>query len=164
MNEHNVLTLPRDRLQRMNDLAGRGAPVELARLQLENEEALRVRLAEFGKMLIALDEQNRRLQKIIESRLTITAAQARGLRRMVIDRAALLCAENGLEYAEYGRRFRDAMTNDAKRAFMVAAVGDIPAVMLDSAREFVASWSSYRLARELRMKKSAEAKARYEQA
>jgi len=160
MNVDNMLALSHERHAKLHDLTGRGVPVELARLQLDNEDAMRRQLIEFGKMLITLDEQNRRLQKIIESRLTVTAAQARALRRMITDRAMLLCAENGLEYAECGRRFRDAITNDAKRSYMVAAIGDIPAVMLDSARAFVNEWSSYKLARELRLKKHATMEVR----
>jgi hypothetical protein len=124
----------------------------LAALQQQNAAAMQVMLAEFARMLAALDEQNRRLQKIIESRVTITTAQARMLSRAIGERAAVLCDENRLPYAACGRRLREAISRELKAGFTVAAVGDIPAVSLAAAVSFVRAWSSFKLVRELRRK------------
>lgn len=124
----------------------------LAALQQQNAAAMQAMLADFARMLAALDEQNRRLQKIIESRVTVTTAQARMLTRSIAERAATLCAENRLPYATCGRRLREAISRELKAGFTVVAVGDIPAVSLAAAADFVKAWSSYKLVRELRRK------------
>ncbi len=127
-------------------------PNALAMLQQQNAVAMQTMLADFARMLAALDEQNRRLQRIIESRVTITTAQARMLTRAIGERAAALCTENHLPYTACGRRLREAISRELKAGFTVTAVGDIPAVSLVAAMDFVRAWSSYKLMRELRRK------------
>lgn len=114
--------------------------------------ALRRYVAELGRMLAALGRETIRLQELVETRLTITDAQTRSLRRQIVARAKKLCGENGLEYARYGRRYRYAIYGELKRMFSVDAVGDLPAAALEQARQVVAAWESYRLALELRQK------------
>ena len=97
-----------------------------------------------------MDNNNRKMQRLIESRLTVTTAQERALTRAVAARAKALCDENGLEYAHVGRAFRDAIYKDIRNSFAVPAVGDVPAVGMDTARTLIAQWSSFRLARKLR--------------
>lgn len=122
--------------------------------QAENENMLKRQIVEFGRMLVVMEGQNRQLQKLIESRVTVTTAQARALAKQVAARAMELCEGNHLDYAAYGRRFRAAITKELKHSFVVTAIGDLPAVALNLATVFVAEWSSYQLARELRMKDS----------
>jgi hypothetical protein len=149
---------PRDAgMQEVQSLPAQNAGIHVpltaeATLQLsaENQRTLQIQLLEFGKMLLVLDDQNRRLRALVESRLTITAAQARVLNRAVATRAAALCTQNGLDYRRFGRRYRDAIIRDMRKVFAVAALADLPLMREADAHALVAGWESYKLARELR--------------
>ena len=141
--------------QNLNPMNTLPAPVErgsadAAALPATVESRLAQQIATLGKMMLALEEQNRRMQQMLEARLTINTVQARALHRQISMRAAALCDVNGLLYATYGRRFRDAIQRAVKHEFSVSEIGDLPARQLDAAWEFVCEWESYRLARELR--------------
>lgn len=134
---------------------GSGTPLTMeATLQLgaENQRTLQMQLLEFGKMLLVLDDQNRRLKELVESRLTVNAAQAQALIRAIAARAAALCTQNSLDYRRYGRRYREAITRDVRKVFAVTALADLPLVREADAHLLVSGWESYKLARELRAK------------
>jgi len=122
----------------------------LFQLQTDNQRTLQRQLLEFGKLLLAMDDQNRRLQKLVETRVTITVAQARALTREIADHARQLCRDNKLDYRACGRRYRTAIRRDVLRAYAIAAIGDLPAAAQSDAWDMVADWDSYKLARELR--------------
>ena len=136
-------------------LAPASGTVSPAALQQQNAVAMQTLIADFARMLTALDEQNRKLQRIIESRVTVTTAQTRMLTHAIAGRAAAICEENRLPYTACGRRIRETISRELKTGFTVAAVGDIPAVSLTAALSFVQAWNSYRLVRELRRKNPA---------
>lgn len=127
-------------------------PHALAALQQQNAMAMKTLLTDFARMLAALDEQNRRMQKIIDSRVTVTTAQARMLTRIIAERAADICQTHELDYPTCGRRLRDAINRELKAGYTVSAVGDIPAISLLTATDFVRTWNSYKMVRELRRK------------
>ena len=121
-------------------------------MQVNNQRALRDHLIEMSKMLLVLDEQNRSLQKLMYSKITVTAAQARMLTREIAAHAKSLCQRYRLQYREVGRRFRNAISREVLRAYSVTAMADLPAAQFDAAWHMVTQWDSYRLARELREK------------
>lgn len=116
------------------------------------ENRLVQQITALGKMMLALEEQNRQMQKLLEARLTINTVQARALHRQISRRAVALCEENGIPYVTFGRRFRDAIQRGARHEFSVSEIGDLPAHQYVAAWEYVKDWESYRLARELRDK------------
>ena len=128
------------------------AMTELAKTQRAHEAILERRLTEFSKLLIVLDENNRSLKKLIESRLTVTGAQAKVLQTATVTRAHEVCKQNRLEYAACGGKIRNAIRKAVKDEYTVSEFCDLPAVSFDSAMELIQEWMSFDLIRRLREK------------
>lgn len=121
--------------------------------QQESEVRLMHQVSEFGRLLVALEERNRNLQRLIETRLTVTSAQAMALQKAVAKRARVLCAMNDLEYSTCGGKVRAAIYRALKQEYTVSAYGDIPAALYASALDIVNEWTSFELIRKLKTKK-----------
>lgn len=125
---------------------------QLHELQRMQQEIFDRRLNEFGKLLLALDEQNRKLQKLIDQRLTITSAQAKVLRAALIDRAKAICELHHLNYSACGGKIRTEIRKQLHADFRIADLTDLPAVHFESALECINEYSSFGLIQQLKRK------------
>lgn len=128
----------------------REALVKIVTAQQEQNGVMQRQLTEMGKMMLVFDQKNRELGRLIESRLTITGAQARGLQAAIVSRARALCERNRVSYADKGDKVRAAIRGAVKAEFDVYDLCDIPAARYEAARELIVDWSSFELFKRLR--------------
>lgn len=126
---------------------------DITAVQRESQVLLMRQVGELGRLLVAMEESNRSLKKLIETRLTVTSAQAMNLQKAVGKRARVFCAMHDLDYAACGARVRAAIYRELKEGYTVTAYGDIPAVSYGSAMALVNDWTDFGLIQKLKAKK-----------
>ena len=112
--------------------------------------AIQKQFKALGQAILTLEESNRKLQVLLEERLTVTSVQAKALQKAVAERARVFCSTNGIDYKAQGGKVRAAITKQVKQDFGVADFGDIPAGKYAAALEMIGEWTSFGLIRRLK--------------
>ena len=115
-------------------------------------EELRQCVTQFANLLVAMQAQMNAMQRDLQSKVTISTAQAKAIQDAVKGRSEVICSAKGLSYERSGKALRAAIYRDFCKEFAVASRHDLPANKFRSAVEFVEEWSSLSLVRRLREK------------
>lgn len=115
-------------------------------------EELRQCVTQFANLLVAMQAQMNAMQRDLQSKVTISTAQAKAIQDAVKGRSEAICSAKGLSYKRSGKALRAAIYRDFCKEFAVASRHDLPANKFRSAVEFVEEWSSLSLVRRLREK------------
>mgnify|MGYP004493587853 CR=1 FL=1 len=115
-------------------------------------EELRQCVTQFANLLVAMQAQMNAMQRDLQSKVTISTAQAKAIQDAVKGRSTAICSAKGLSYERSGKALRAAIYRDFCKEFAVASRHDLPANKFRSAVEFVEEWSSLSLVRRLREK------------
>ena len=115
-------------------------------------EELRQCVTQFANLLVAMQAQMNAMQRDLQSKVTISTAQAKAIQDAVKGHSEAICSAKGLSYERSGKALRAAIYRDFCKEFAVASRHDLPANKFRSAVEFVEEWSSLSLVRRLREK------------
>lgn len=118
--------------------------------QRQNNEQMSVLVGQMAQMMIAQQSAIDRLEKMLQSKVTITAAQAKAVQAAAKERAAELCDKYALPYDKAGRTFREGITKGLKVEFTVTDLHDLPQYQYDAALDYVREWSSFATVRRIR--------------
>lgn len=113
---------------------------------------LRQCVSQLASLLVAFKAQMDAVQRDLQSKVTISAAQARAVQEAVRARAVDLCRAKGLPYAQCGRALREAIWREFCAEFAVSSRYDLPAHRFQSAISFIEDWNSLSVVRRLRDK------------
>lgn len=137
----------------MNDLSVIPAQLEeIAKAQQATGARLDQCVSEFARLLVAMKVQMDSLQKDLQSKVTVTSAQARALQEAVKGRSVALCEAKGLSYADCGKPVREAIWRDLYKEFSIGSRYDLQAYKFQSAVEFLNGWNSFSTMRRIRDK------------
>lgn len=123
-----------------------------AQMQQRSAMQLEKTVAELANIVMLMTRNMQAMETALKARMTITAAQARTIRAVVVKRARALCEAQGFPYEKAGRRIRYAMMRDFREAYGVADIHDLPGMYYEAAMEMMREWSSYSLMRQIRVK------------
>ena len=132
-----------------------GAVLDLARIVetgAVSAAELRSCVTEFARLIVAFKGQMDAMQRDIQSKVTISAAQARALQEAVRGRALALCEAKGLSYTSCGKALREAIWREFYAEFAIGSRYDLPAYRFKSALQFINDWNSLAVVRRLRDK------------
>ncbi len=113
---------------------------------------LRQCVTEFARLIVAFKGQMDAIQRDLQSKVTVSAAQARAIQEAVKGRAAAVCEAKGLSYTVCGKALREAIWRDFYAEYAIGSRYDLPAYRFKSALQFVADWNSITVVRRLRDK------------
>ena len=133
-------------LQPVADLA------EIAKAQQQTGVKLDQCVSEFARLLVAMKMQMDSIQKDLQSKVTVSSAQARALQEAVRARSIHMCEQKGFDYAACGRAVREAVWRDLYREYSIGSRYDLQAFKFQSALDFINEWNSFSTMRRIREK------------
>lgn len=84
-------------------------------------EELRQCVTQFANLLVAMQAQMNAMQRDLQSKVTISTAQAKAIQDAVKGRSEAICSAKGLSYERSGKALRAAIYRDFCKEFAVAS-------------------------------------------
>lgn len=109
-------------------------------------------VTQLAQLIVAFKAQMDAVQRDLQTKVTVSAAQAKAIQEAVRGRAIGLCNAKGLSYARCGRTLREAIWREFCAEFAVSSRYDLPAHRFQSAISFIEDWNSLSVIRKLRDK------------
>lgn len=122
----------------------------IVRQQHEQLMQLASLVQSIGTIVQTLDKRLDRIEKCMDRKLTVSSGKAKALTKAIRDRARAICAQYGLDYQKAGRRLRASILSAVRVQYGVEDIHDLQDAHYPLAIEFIATWSSYSLVKELR--------------
>jgi hypothetical protein len=113
-------------------------------LQERNAQEMAAQIEKLAALVISLDARLKAMEKAAQ-KVTIDSRQHKQLQALIRERAAEVCAKNGITDQRAAAAFKAAIKKDLLAAWGVPDLHDLPVSAWDRAVWAIQNWSKYAL-------------------